>query len=83
MSGAVIGAFTSSIFYPLNVVKVVIQSKLGGNYENVLVVFKEIYKTRDKSIRNVYKGVNMNCFRAAISWGIMNSAYENIRRLIY
>ena len=83
ISGAVIGAFTSSIFYPLNVVKVVIQSKIGGKYENVLVVFKEIYKTRDRSIRNVYKGLNMNCLRAAISWGIMNSAYENLRKVIY
>lgn len=81
--GAIIGAFTSSIFYPLNVVKVVIQSKLGGKYDNMLVVFKEIYINRDRSLRNVYKGLNMNAFRAAISWGIMNSAYENLRKIFY
>jgi hypothetical protein len=69
--------------WPLNVVKVVIQSKIGGKYDNVMVVFREIYKTRDRSIRNVYKGLNMNCLRAAISWGIMNSAYENLRKIIY
>lgn len=80
--GAVIGAFTSSIFYPLNVVKVIIQSKVGGSYDNWLVVMKEIYISRG-SIRNVYKGLNMNCLRAAISWGIMNSAYENLRKWIY
>lgn len=83
VSGAVIGAFTSSLFYPLNVVKVVIQSKLGGNYESWLRVMKEIYIKRGRSVRNVYKGLNMNCLRAALSWGIMNSAYENLKRVVY
>lgn len=82
-SGAIIGAFTSSVFYPFNVVKVVIQSKLGGSYESWLVVLKETYIKRGRSIRNVYKGLNMNCLRAAISWGIMNSAYENLRHIFY
>lgn len=64
-------------------VKVVIQSKVGGTYENWLVVTKEIYNNRGRSVRNVYKGLNMNCMRAAISWGIMNSAYENLKKLFY
>lgn len=81
--GAVIGAFTSSIFYPMNVIKVVIQSKIGGPFDNGLLVMKEIYINRGRSIRNVYKGLNMNCIRAALSWGIMNLAYENIRKLVY
>ncbi|KAG5682532.1 hypothetical protein PVAND_011879 [Polypedilum vanderplanki] len=83
LSGALIGAFTSTLFYPLNVVKVVIQSKVGGNYENWLIVLREIYIKRDRSVRNVYKGLNMNCLRAAFSWGIMNAAYENLRILFY
>jgi Mitochondrial carrier protein len=81
--GAVIGAFTSSIFYPLNVVKVVIQSRIGGKYDNWLVVLKEIYVIRGRSIRNVYKGLNMNCIRAAISWGIIAASYENLRKVFY
>lgn len=82
-SGAVIGAFVSSIFYPLNVIKIVIQAKVGGNYENMFVVLRHIYDDRGRSVRNVYKGLNMNCVRAFFSWGIMNAAYENLKKFIY
>lgn len=82
-SGAVIGAFVSSIFYPLNVIKVVIQAKVGGPNEGMLIVLRQIYIDRGRSIRNVYKGLNMNCVRAFFSWGIMNAAYENLRKVIY
>lgn len=83
VSGAVIGAFVSSIFYPLNVIKIVIQSKVGGPNENMFTVLRYIYNERGRSVRNVYKGLNMNCVRAFFSWGIMNAAYENLRELIY
>lgn len=82
-SGAIIGAFVSSIFYPLNVTKVVIQSRIGGPYDNMFKVLRYIYNERGRSIKNVYKGLNMNCVRAFFSWGIMNAAYENLRELIY
>lgn len=82
-SGAVIGAFVSSIFYPLNVIKVVIQAKVGGPNEGMLVVLRHIHIERGRSVRNVYKGLSMNCVRAFFSWGIMNAAYENLRKVFY
>lgn len=82
-SGAVIGAFVSSIFYPLNVIKIVIQAKVGGPNENMFAVLRYIYKERGSSVKNVYKGLTMNCVRAFFSWGIMNAAYENLREIIY
>jgi hypothetical protein len=82
-SGAVIGAFVSSVFYPLNVIKIVIQSKVGGNYDNMFFVLRQIYVDRGRSVKNVYKGLNMNCVRAFFSWGIMNAAYENLKKVIY
>ena len=81
--GAVIGAFVSSIFYPLNVIKVVIQAKVGGPNENMFTVLRYIYNERGRSVKNVYKGLNMNCVRAFFSWGIMNAAYENLKEIIY
>ncbi|CAO1414431.1 unnamed protein product [Diamesa tonsa] len=83
VSGACIGAFVSSIFYPLNVIKVVIQCKVGGPSENMFVVLKKIYVDRGSSVRNVYKGMTMNCTRAFFSWGIMNAAYENLKNIVY
>ncbi|CRL01950.1 CLUMA_CG015275, isoform A [Clunio marinus] len=83
ISGAIIGAFVSSIFYPLNVIKIVIQSKVGGPNEGMFVALRNIYNDRGRSVRNVYKGLNMNCVRAFFSWGIMNAAYENFKKVIY
>ncbi|XP_055676952.1 mitochondrial nicotinamide adenine dinucleotide transporter SLC25A51 [Lutzomyia longipalpis] len=82
-AGALIGAFTSSVFYPLNVVKVYMQSTIGGPYVNFVPVLIHIYKERGCKWRNVYKGVSINCTRAFFSWGIMNMAYEQIKKMIY
>lgn len=83
VSGACIGAFLSSIFYPLNVVKVSIQSNIGGEYRNPLIVLGEVYRERGGRVRHIYHGVGTNCTRAFLSWGVMNAAYENIKKLIY
>lgn len=78
-----IGAFVSSIFYPLNVIKIVIQSKVGGPNEGMLSALRHIYIERGRLVKNVYRGLNMNALRAFVSWGIMNAAYENLKNIIY
>lgn len=83
MAGACIGAFLSSLFYPINVLKVAMQSSVGGPGQKMLVVAKQIYVDRGCKISNVYKGVSVNCTRAFISWGIMNAAYENLKKIFY
>ncbi|XP_058451623.1 mitochondrial nicotinamide adenine dinucleotide transporter SLC25A51 [Malaya genurostris] len=83
VAGACIGAFISSVFYPLNVIKVTMQSRLGTPYEGMLVALRQVYNERDRKLRNVYKGVSMNCTRAFFSWGIMNCAYEQLRKVLY
>ncbi|KAL9697124.1 hypothetical protein quinque_000565 [Culex quinquefasciatus] len=82
-AGACIGAFISSVFYPINVLKVTMQSKLGGPNESMWVALQQVYNERDRKLRNVYKGVSMNCTRAFFSWGIMNSAYEQLKKVFY
>lgn len=81
--GAMIGVFLSSLFYPFNVMKVAMQSKIGGDCENIFQVLVQIYNDRGRKIRNVYHGVHANCTRAFISWGVMNAAYENIKDFFY
>ncbi|RZC34497.1 solute carrier family 25 member 51, partial [Asbolus verrucosus] len=81
--GAMIGVVLSSIFYPLNVIKVAMQSKIGGDYENVFKVLVQIYRERGSKIRYIYHGVQTNCTRAFVSWGVMNAAYENLKSLVY
>jgi hypothetical protein len=80
--GAVIGAFGSTVFYPLNVIKVHVQSRLGGPYQSTWSAVREIYHARDGSLRDFYRGVHMNYTRSFISWGIINVAYEKLKELL-
>lgn len=80
--GAMIGVVLSTIFYPLNVLKIRMQSKLGGPFDNPLIVLCRIYRERGGKIRYIYHGVHTNCTRAFLSWGVMNTAYEHIKALI-
>lgn len=83
ISGAVIGAFLSSLFYPANVVKVAMQNTMGGPNLSISETFRNVYRERGSKIRNVYKGVSINCSRAFLSWGIINVSYEGIKRLFF
>lgn len=81
--GAMIGVVLSSLFFPLNVLKVAMQSKVGGSFENPLRVLLQVYRERGGKIRYIYHGVHANCTRAFLSWGVMNTAYEHIKAIIY
>lgn len=59
------------------------QSSVGGPTQKMWVVAKQIYIDRGSKIGNVYKGVSMNCTRAFFSWGIMNTAYEELKKVVY
>ncbi|KAJ4429212.1 mitochondrial nicotinamide adenine dinucleotide transporter SLC25A51-like isoform X1 [Periplaneta americana] len=80
VSGALIGAFISTVFYPLNVVKVHVQSTIGGEFQSCMSALNELYKTR--GLRDMYKGVHMNYTRAFISWGVINAAYEFLKKCL-
>lgn len=81
LSGAFIGAFLSTLFYPLNVLKVSMQTTMGTPNQSITEAFKTIYTERGSKMRNVFKGCSINCWRAFVSWGIINVSYEAIKRL--
>ena len=82
INGACLGAVLTSIFYPLNVVKIQVQSKLGGPYENFFRVFMHIYRERGSKLRYIYRGFHMTIIRSFFSWGIINTAYENMKAFL-
>lgn len=82
VSGALIGGFTSTIFYPMNVIKIHMQNKIGGDFDKFWTVVKEIYVSRDKSVAHFYKGVHLNYIRSFISWGVINAAYDFLKKII-
>ncbi|OQR90741.1 ATP-dependent RNA helicase, partial [Thraustotheca clavata] len=81
VSGAVLGAFLSTLFFPLNVAKTRMQSIYGGEHISVVKALQLTYKERGHQWRHVYRGVHINFVRSLISWGIINSAYEKLKVL--
>ncbi|CAD5120296.1 unnamed protein product [Dimorphilus gyrociliatus] len=76
LCGAVLGAMTGTLFYPVNVIKTRMQSKLGGEFVNVRTTFRILIEERGNSLRSIYKGVHVNAVRGLLSWGIINASYE-------
>lgn len=83
ISGALIGAFLSSLFYPTNVIKVAMQTQIGTPDMTISQAFARVYIERGSKLRNIYKGVGLNCTRAFLSWGIINVSYEGIKRTFF
>ena len=78
--GALLGAFLSTLFYPVNVVKTRMQARVGGRHVGIHETFKEIYKERGYSWRRMFHGVHINYSRSLLSWGIINATYEALMK---
>ena len=74
LTGAVIGAGVSTLFYPVNVVKTHMQLKVGGSFLKFRSVIAKILEER--GIRGLWHGVHVNYSRSFLSWGVINTTYE-------
>ncbi|XP_018325753.2 solute carrier family 25 member 51 [Agrilus planipennis] len=83
LSGAAIGIILSALFYPLNVAKITMQSQLGGEFHGLIHAMKHMYQMRGGKIRYLYYGLHTNVMRACLSWGIINSAYETLKKILF
>lgn len=75
ISGALVGAFVSTVFYPVNVIKTIMQVQYGPPRPSMMTVMKDTYAER-RSLRKMFYGVHLNYTRALVSWGIINATYE-------
>lgn len=83
ISGAFVGALTSTIFYPVNVVKTQMQACCGTQFISLFQAFKLTYHERGCSIKKMYLGVHVNYTRAFLSWGIINASYQLLKRCFF
>jgi hypothetical protein len=74
-SGAVLGAGISTLLYPLNTAKMVMQLDIGTPHRTILETLRSTASQRG-GVAGLYKGVWLNSLRALLSWGITNSTYE-------
>ncbi|XP_015922655.1 mitochondrial nicotinamide adenine dinucleotide transporter SLC25A51 [Parasteatoda tepidariorum] len=83
VTGAVVGALTSTIFYPANVIKTKMQVCYNAPFMTFSQAFKQTYEERGRSIRKMYMGVHINYSRAFISWGIINASQQLLKKYFF
>ena len=81
MSGAILGAVISTMFYPVNVVKTRMQVTVGSR-TSAHQVFMTILCERNYSFKSLFSGVHVNYIRALVSWGIINASYEFLHQYL-
>lgn len=80
LSGAVLGAFISTVFFPVNVTKTHMQLVVGGEFIRFRAEFLRLL--RERGIRGMFRGVHVNYTRSFIQWGIINVTYENLLQIL-
>ena len=80
--GAGLGAFLSTLFYPVNVVKNRLQSTIGYSSVSTYQLFTKTYEEKGGTLKTLYKGVHLNYGRAILSWGIVNTVYEYLTKIL-
>ncbi|VDO92853.1 unnamed protein product [Soboliphyme baturini] len=83
VTGALLGAILSTLFYPVNVVKIRMQASIGGTFPRPLTVLKQLLVERSFSVSMLYRGVHLNYTRSMMTWGITNAAYEFLKRSLF
>ena len=83
VSGAILGASLSTIWYPLNVIKTRMQSKVNEEFMSVWRTFNIVYNERGRRWRTMFRGVHLNFSRALISWGIINASYGLLQSMLH
>ena len=76
ISGAGLGAALSTAFFPLNVVKTRMQTRIGGSFLSIRGALQETLAERNYKWRKLFRGVHINYTRSFVSWGIINAVYE-------
>jgi hypothetical protein len=72
-SGAVLGAAISTLLYPLNTAKMVMQLDIGTPHRSLRETLVTVAQQRG-GVAGLYRGVWLNSLRALLSWGITNTS---------
>lgn len=83
LSGAILGMFISTLFYPLSVTRTRMQTRAPGTeFLSIVKAFNDVYGERDRKFTRLFHGCMINIMRQFVSWGIINCSYEFVLDLI-
>ncbi|KAK2160197.1 hypothetical protein LSH36_138g07002 [Paralvinella palmiformis] len=83
VSGGLLGATISTMFFPVNVVKTHMQSQIGGGFVSFREAFYAVFNERNRCWRAMFRGIHINYIRSLLSWGIINASYELLKSLLF
>lgn len=84
LSGAILGMFISTLFYPLSVVRTRMQTRAPGTeFLSIVKAFNAVYSERDRKFTRLFHGCLINVLRQFVSWGIINCSYEFVLDLLH
>uniref|UniRef100_A0A8C4Q5E1 Solute carrier family 25 member 51b n=1 Tax=Eptatretus burgeri TaxID=7764 RepID=A0A8C4Q5E1_EPTBU len=69
--GGLLGALLSTAFYPVNVVKVRMQSEIGGEFRSFSHFFSLIWHERQRNVSFLFRGVHLNYQRSLLLRGMV------------
>lgn len=52
------------------------QSVIGTPFHSPFYVFQTLFKERNNSFKELFRGVHLNYTRSLLTWGITNMMYE-------
>ena len=61
------GAFISTVFYPVNIIKTHMQCTVGGPFNSLWMTSRIVYVERERSLRKMFYGVHVNYTRFCTS----------------
>ena len=80
VSGAILGSAISSLFYPLNVIRIQMMiQEVGSPHLSVWRTTVNLYEERAGSVRLVLSGIHANLARSFMYWGCMTVFSEMLR----
>lgn len=84
LSGAILGMFISTLFYPLSVIRTRMQTRAPGTeFLSIVKAFNAVYSERDRKFSRLFHGCLINVLRQFVSWGIINCSYEFVLDLLH
>lgn len=64
------------IVYPMSALVANMQKDLGGEAKGAVACWRMLWKERNRSVRQLYRGVPLGILRSCISWGVTTALYD-------
>lgn len=79
-SGAVNGAVTSLVLYPLSVIIANMQAEVGNNLPHVRKAVLRVWEKCGGRVSLLYRGASLIILRSCITWGFTNSIHDTLSK---